>query len=114
LSATPHNGYSNSFSALLELLDPQRFVRGVKVRKGDLDAVMVRRLKEDIRVVQGGFPERRVEEIAIDGLPEDAPELTLARKLASLREMREQRLTEATRSAQTAATLGLSHLQQRL
>ena len=43
LSATPHNGHSNSFSGLLEILDPQRFVRGVTVRKGDLDAIMVRR-----------------------------------------------------------------------
>ena len=33
LSATPHNGHSNSFSTLLELLDPYRFTRGVKVRK---------------------------------------------------------------------------------
>jgi hypothetical protein len=32
LSATPHNGHSNSFSTLLELLDPYRFTRGVKVR----------------------------------------------------------------------------------
>src|SRR6266851_473523 len=28
LTATPHNGHSNSFSALLEILDPQRFTRG--------------------------------------------------------------------------------------
>jgi ERCC4-related helicase len=114
LSATPHNGYSNSFSALLEILDPQRFVRGVKVRKGDLDAIMVRRLKEDIRTVQGGFAERRVEEIPITDLPDSAPELVLARKLDRLREMREGRLVSASRSAQTAATLVISHLQQRL
>ena len=38
LSATPHNGHSNSFSTLLELLDPYRFTRGVKVRgKGSLN-----------------------------------------------------------------------------
>jgi SNF2 family DNA or RNA helicase len=42
LSATPHNGHSNSFSALLEILDPQRFCRGVKVSKRMLDDVMVR------------------------------------------------------------------------
>jgi hypothetical protein len=47
LSATPHNGHSNSFTALLELLDPQRFCRGVKVVKRNLDDVMVRRLKDD-------------------------------------------------------------------
>ena len=31
LSATPHNGHSNSFATLLEILDPQRFTRGIDV-----------------------------------------------------------------------------------
>ena len=56
LSATPHNGHSNSFSTLLDLLDPYRFTRGVKVRgRKALEDVMVRRLKEDIRATQGGW-----------------------------------------------------------
>ncbi len=50
LSATPHNGHSNSFSALLEILDPVRFTRGVPVEgKKDLEPIMVRRLKRDLR-----------------------------------------------------------------
>lgn len=48
LTATPHNGYSNSFSAFLEMLDPQRFTRGVEVRPKDLGPIMVRRLKGDL------------------------------------------------------------------
>ncbi len=50
LSATPHNGHSNSFSALLEILDPQRFCRGVPIDSvKQLEPVMVRRLKDDLR-----------------------------------------------------------------
>ena len=62
LSATPHNGHSNSFSSLLELLDPQRFTRGVAVTDAkQRDAVMVRRLKEDLRVLaRGDYPERKL------------------------------------------------------
>ena len=47
LTATPHNGYKESFSALLELLDNQRFSRGTEPDRKQLDAVMVRRLKSD-------------------------------------------------------------------
>lgn len=36
---------------------------------------MVRRLKEDIRNVQGGFPKRNVDPVVIDRLPTEAPEL---------------------------------------
>src|SRR6516225_9687595 len=115
LSATPHNGHSNSFSALLEILDPQRFCRGVPVRaKKVLDAVMVRRLKEDLRTVAGGFPKRVVRQIDLSGLPADTPELSLSVLLDQYRELREERLKGETKRKQASAALLISGLQQRL
>ena len=48
MTATPHNGYEESFSSLLELIDDQRFARGIPPDREQLTAVMVRRLKDDI------------------------------------------------------------------
>ncbi|HYF34171.1 MAG TPA: hypothetical protein VD994_02685, partial [Prosthecobacter sp.] len=48
LSATPHNGYRESFTALLELLDNQRFARNIEPNRQQLQAVMVRRLKSEL------------------------------------------------------------------
>lgn len=81
LSATPHNGHSNSFATLLEILDPQRFTRGIPVEPADLAPVMIRRLKEDLRQLGETFPKRSIEAITIDDLPADAPELRLAEML---------------------------------
>ena len=127
LSATPHNGHSNSFSALLEILDPQRFCRGVKVGgKKHLEAVMVRRLKEDLRQIAGGFPKRTVEQIDIKGLPENSPELALSNLLQKYRETKEERISisrdkaksendeKDARSIQVTSGLLLTGLQQRL
>ena len=114
LSATPHNGHSNSFSTLLELLDPYRFTRGVKVRQAALNEVMVRRLKEDIRETQGGFPKRSVQAVRITGLPIDAPELVLSRLLDEYRTTREKRHASASNKARAAAGLLVVGLQQRL
>ena len=114
LSATPHNGHSNSFSALLELLDPQRFVRGVPVDGKLRDAVMVRRLKSDLRALGERFPKRRVGRIEIDRLPDDAPELVLSRLLQRYRRAREARLATASRSQQASAMLVVLSLQKRL
>lgn len=115
LSATPHNGHSNSFSTLLEILDPYRFTRGVKIRgKNALEDVMVRRLKDDIRSVQGGFPARNVVRIEIAGLPDDAPELVLSRLLDDYRTAREERFASTARKTQAAAGLLVVGLQQRL
>lgn len=83
LSATPHNGHSNSFSSLLEVLDPQRFTRGVPVRPRELDAVMVRRLKSDLRHFGERFPRRIVEPIRLGVLADDEPDLRLPRMLAA-------------------------------
>ena len=114
LSATPHNGHSNSFSALLEILDPHRFCRGVKVAPRYLDAVMVRRLKTDLREVATGIPVRKVVQLDIDGLPEDAPELVLARLLDEYRQVREAKVKDATKRARNAALIVLTALQKRL
>ena len=115
LSATPHNGHSNSFATLLELLDPYRFTRGVPVRgRGALDEVMVRRIKEDLRAVQGGFPRREVRRMVIDRLPEEAPELVLSRLLDEYRGVREERLQAIPARARAAAGLLVVGLQQRL
>lgn len=83
LSATPHNGHTNSFSALMELLDPQRFTRGVAIERASksLEQVMVRRLKRDLREAKlGSFPQRKVVRLALSEQP--ASELTLSQKLA--------------------------------
>ncbi|MEW6321220.1 MAG: DISARM system SNF2-like helicase DrmD [Acidobacteriota bacterium] len=115
LSATPHNGHSNSFSSLLEILDPQRFCRGVPVDTAkQLEPVMVRRLKEDLRRLEGGFPERKVVEVAIDGLPPDAPELLLPKLLDDYKTAREERLKDAPKAVQNASSLVLCSLQKRL
>jgi len=68
LSATPHNGHSNSFSALLAMLDPQRLIRGELIKDPRLlDQVMVRRLKDELREAVPGLklPKREVGELAI-------------------------------------------------
>ena len=68
LTATPHNGYPESFTALLELLDTQRFARGVEPDRKQLQVVMVRRLKQEMKDFDGSpmFPERKLAAIAVD------------------------------------------------
>jgi SNF2 family DNA or RNA helicase len=69
LTATPHNGYSESFTALLELLDSQRFARGVEPDRNQLQVVMIRRLKQELPPKWDGtprFPERKLEALTVD------------------------------------------------
>ena len=114
LSATPHNGHSNSFSALLELLDPQKFCRGVPVHYRFRDTVMVRRLKADLRDIGEEFPDRKILRIDIDGLPAEAPELALSRLLQRYRQAKEARLHSATSSKRASSMLVVTSMQKRL
>lgn len=69
LTATPHNGYQASFTALLELLDDQRFAREVMPSKEQLGRVMVRRMKSELKKRWDGsarFPERKIRPIEVD------------------------------------------------
>src|SRR3989475_484503 len=68
LSATPHNGYRESFAALLELLDNQRFARAANWSPAQLEAVMVRRMKNELKLRWDGtrrFAERRVKHLEV-------------------------------------------------
>ena len=58
LSATPHNGHPESFTALLEMIDSRRFSRGALLDGKALREVTVRRLKADLP--DKGFQPRRL------------------------------------------------------
>jgi superfamily II DNA or RNA helicase len=56
LSATPHNGYSESFTALMEMIDGRRFKRGANLDQNALREIAVRRLKDDLKEEKGFKP----------------------------------------------------------
>jgi len=62
----------------------------------------------------GGFPERIVVEVPLDGLPPESAELELPRLLDEYRHAREDRLKGAAKSVQSASALVLCNLQKRL
>jgi superfamily II DNA or RNA helicase len=67
LSATPHNGYQQSFTSLLELLDDQRFARTAMPEEKQLQRVMIRRLKTDLVDADGNsiYPRRAIEMLPV-------------------------------------------------
>ncbi|MGB3220023.1 MAG: DISARM system SNF2-like helicase DrmD, partial [Anaerolineae bacterium] len=106
LTATPHNGYLESFSALLELLDNQRFARGIQPNPRQLEAVMVRRLKSELVDWDGKprFPRRRLEAIEVDY---DAEEKQVHAWLREYTSLREQNVRDATEQFATEFVLKL-------
>lgn len=70
LTATPHNGYTQAFSGLLELLDPVRFQQKATLSDEDhqqIHAVVVRRLKSELDAhgTVRRFPCRKVEAVPV-------------------------------------------------
>lgn len=75
---------------------------------------MVRRLKEDIRQIAGGFPKRIIVPETIDAATDEAIELELAELLDQYRAVTETVLEGATRKKQIEFQLVVLNLQQRL
>jgi superfamily II DNA or RNA helicase len=90
LSATPHNGYQSSYTALLEILDPRRFARGVPPDDAALAETVVRRLKTTIVNDDGTprFRQRRTEPLPVE-YPDDEREVhALLTRFAEVRRTR--------------------------
>lgn len=61
LSATPHDGRSESFASLMNMLDPTAIANPHDYGKEDIKGLCIRRFKKDIKnQVQGTFIERRI------------------------------------------------------
>lgn len=93
LSATPHNGYQASFTALLEILDDQRFARGVEPDRAAMKETIVRRLKRNVLNADGSprFVMRETHPIPVD-YPEDEREIhALLGEFTKLRRKRVRR-----------------------
>ncbi|KPI52020.1 hypothetical protein KW94_10625 [Clostridioides difficile] len=105
LTATPHNGYTHSFTGLLELLDPVRFEQKTELESKDqnhIETVMVRRLKRDLNTSRNKrFVKRYVESIDIN-LNKEEKELfealreyrSAGQKLLAKKEKREKHIGE--------------------
>jgi superfamily II DNA or RNA helicase len=90
LSATPHNGYAESWEALLEMIDPNRFLRGVEPDPRLVAEIMIRRLKDAIVDADGNprFPARTTRAIEVTYTPQERRAHELLEQYSSLRRAR--------------------------
>jgi len=113
LSATPHNGYPESYTALLELIDDQRFARGVDPDKEALKDTVVRRLKSTVTNADGTprFRTRKTRELPVEYTPQ---EREIHGLLGEFAELRRKKLTPQARGGRRAADLVTLLLKKRL
>ncbi|MFE3047669.1 DISARM system SNF2-like helicase DrmD [Streptomyces albidoflavus] len=116
LSATPHNGYQASFTALLELIDNQRFARGMDPDEKAQEEVVVRRLKDDITDIIDGEPVRRFPKRKTNPLPVEYPasEREVHALLTEYAALRRKRIAPGRRGGRKAADLVTLLLKKRL
>lgn len=81
LSATPHNGYSESFTALMEMIDGRRFTRGASLDERALRDVTVRRLKTDLP--EKGFQRRVLKPITFTPSDEEQRQFAVLDRILS-------------------------------
>ena len=90
LSATPHNGYPESFTALLEIIDDLRFVRGVDPDPVAQRETVIRRMKSQITDADGNpkFPKRDAQAITVTYPESEREAHALLDEFAALRRKR--------------------------
>ncbi|AXG81284.1 DISARM system SNF2-like helicase DrmD [Streptomyces paludis] len=117
LSATPHNGYPESYTALLEIIDNQKFMRGMNpddkaVREAAKETV-VRRLKSTVKNPDGTdrFRTRTTQQLPVDYTDREREIHTLLSEFAALRK---KRMTNKARGGRRAADLVTLLLKKRL
>lgn len=113
LSATPHNGYQASFTALLELIDDQRFARGMDPDPQAQRDTVVRRLKTDVVDEHGEprFPKRETKELPVEY---PANEREVHALLSQYSALRRKRIAPSQRGGRKAADLVTLLLKKRL
>lgn len=101
LTATPHNGSTESFTSLLELLDDQRFARNILPDEKQRSQVMIRRLKSDLVDPDGKplYPQRKLQALLAQY---SAQERAMHQKLKDFCASREQAAEEAGSSFGTS------------
>ncbi|WP_405393496.1 DISARM system SNF2-like helicase DrmD [Microbispora hainanensis] len=107
LSATPHNGYQASFTALLEILDDQRFARGVDPDQAAVKETVIRRLKRHIVNADGTkrFVDREASAIPVLYPPDERQVHDLLKRFAQVRRARLNKNVKGRKAADLVTLL---------
>lgn len=117
LTATPHNGYTRSFTGILEVLDPLRFSQTDELQgaaRDRVEEVLVRRLKREINARTN--PKRFCDRLSPQALVLDAPlaERELSAAFAAFRKRVQALVGAGSRSRRLAGSFAVEILGKRL